>query len=190
MTDAPALDDLPDPTDRTAPWHEGIPAYLAWWEALRGGDDLDVLHRVIAHDLTENYAEAVPSTEALDALAELGPLLEIGAGAGYWARLLQDRGVDVLPVDRERRRAPWTDVATGDHHTAADYRGRALFVCWPPDHGLLGNVLAVAPQRTLALVTFDREDGDGPPGGAWQPGPRVVLPTWPGRRDDLVIWTR
>jgi hypothetical protein len=28
---------LPDPTDRTAAWHGGVPAYLAWWKRLMEG---------------------------------------------------------------------------------------------------------------------------------------------------------
>lgn len=36
---------------------------------------------------------------ALDALAERAPLLEIGAGLGYWAAALRARGVSVHAVD-------------------------------------------------------------------------------------------
>ena len=35
------------------------------------------------------YAWAIPSDEAIHAIAELGPLLELGAGTGYWAWLLR-----------------------------------------------------------------------------------------------------
>ncbi len=37
--------------------------------------------------------------EALKALAGVGPLLEVGAGTGYWAFLLRQAGVAVTAVD-------------------------------------------------------------------------------------------
>lgn len=46
------------------------------------------------------------SCTGLNGLTELGPLPEIGVGAGYWSRLLRDRGAEVLAVDRDRSRAP------------------------------------------------------------------------------------
>jgi len=45
-------------------------------------------------------AYAIPSTEALEALAGLGmPLVECGAGTGYWASLLRARGVEITAYD-------------------------------------------------------------------------------------------
>jgi hypothetical protein len=41
----------------------------------------------------------VPNEAALTTLAALGPLVEMGAGTGYWARLLKMRGAQVLPMD-------------------------------------------------------------------------------------------
>ena len=37
--------------------------------------------------------------ELLDALAERAPLVEVGAGLGYWAAALRARGVPVLALD-------------------------------------------------------------------------------------------
>ena len=46
-----------------------------------------------------SLAFAVPSERALDLLASYAPLVEMGAGTGYWARLLQLRGVQVAAFD-------------------------------------------------------------------------------------------
>jgi protein-L-isoaspartate O-methyltransferase len=45
------------------------------------------------------YAYAPPNTAALEALLARSPLLELGAGTGYWARLLRGAGADVLALD-------------------------------------------------------------------------------------------
>ena len=37
--------------------------------------------------------------QALDAIAALGPIIEVGAGTGYWAALLQHRGATPGPSD-------------------------------------------------------------------------------------------
>jgi hypothetical protein len=45
------------------------------------------------------YAYATPSPDALAVLAKYAPLVEMGAGTGYWASLLAARGVDVMAFD-------------------------------------------------------------------------------------------
>ena len=45
------------------------------------------------------FAFAVPNEAALNELAALSPIVEIGAGTGYWASLLRSKGVDVVAYD-------------------------------------------------------------------------------------------
>ena len=49
------------------------------------------LRRCISH--------AVPSAQLLKALAKLGPIVEVGAGSGYWSAMLHERGVDTIAYD-------------------------------------------------------------------------------------------
>jgi len=42
--------------------------------------------KVVAEPLVEQYAWAVPDDKALNILQEFSPLVELGAGKGYWAR--------------------------------------------------------------------------------------------------------
>ena len=53
----------------------------------------------IRDHLSRKYAFGVPGNYALDCLARYGPLVEIGAGTGYWARCLRERGVDIFAYD-------------------------------------------------------------------------------------------
>jgi hypothetical protein len=110
-------------------------------------------------ELAALFSWAIPGEGALAVLALHAPLLECGAGTGYWAALLRARGVDVLasdlappgrPAAREpggtagrapgnkyhhSRRRPWTEIATASAAGAvrgARTSGRTLFLCWPP----------------------------------------------------------
>src|SRR5579883_1374914 len=48
----------------------------------------------------QKYAHAIPTNTALTAIADFAPIIEIGAGTGYWAFLLRRRGVDIICYDR------------------------------------------------------------------------------------------
>ena len=92
---------------------------------------------------TASYAFALPSEAALRAVAEASPrgVVEVGAGTGYWARLLRDRGVDVVaydvapPPSPDNRWfagvAPWYPVRVGDESAVERHADRTLLLVWP-----------------------------------------------------------
>jgi hypothetical protein len=102
------------------------------------------------HGVKLTYSWAIPNDEALDAIAARGPIVEIGAGGGYWAGLLRARGVDIVAYDpdpvtgppsrggyragqTERRwsEVAWSEVRHGDHTAAAYHPDRTLLLVWP-----------------------------------------------------------
>lgn len=105
------------------------------------------------HAAKRTYSWAVPNDEALAAIAEHSPagVVEIGAGGGYWARLLRARGVDVIAYDPDPvvgyphlggarpgedpgtrwSNVSWTEVLVADHHAAAHHPDRTLLLVWP-----------------------------------------------------------
>ena len=57
--------------------------------------------KILRRSLRRRYSYSIPSEEALQAIASIGePMVEIGAGKGYWAKLLQEKGVDIVATDR------------------------------------------------------------------------------------------
>jgi hypothetical protein len=94
-------------------------------------------------ELIARYAFAIPTDEALDAIRAVSPrgVVEIGAGTGYWARLLHDRGVEVAAYDLAPAPSgdnpwfagtePWHPVDRGDHTAAALHPERTLLIVWP-----------------------------------------------------------
>jgi hypothetical protein len=117
-------------------------------------------------DLAQRYAYVVPDERSLSLLGELGAMVEMGAGTGYWAYRLLARGVDVIaydqaPPDGERANryhaptATWTDVVAADQAVLTEHSDRALFLCWPPLFSSLGDCLTTYNGNTVALI------GDG-----------------------------
>lgn len=90
--------------------------------------------------LRKRYSYAVPTESSLHAVASCGPLIEVGAGKGYWAKMLSEMGVDVMAYDIRRpeqndytdRQKPFTEVFVHDVDIVAAYPDRTLFICWPP----------------------------------------------------------
>lgn len=118
---------------------------------LSGNPLLDDRHRVgpirredpLCQRLVRRYAYGVPTDEALDAIAGGSPagVVELGAGTGYWARLLHERGVDVVAYDRWPPPSgnnrfvddvtPWFPVRSGDESVVARHADRTLLLVWP-----------------------------------------------------------
>jgi hypothetical protein len=112
------------------------------WDTLFSGDDdqecrnawvrLDVL----GGPLCDKYAWAIPNKRALNIIANFSPNVEVGAGKGYWASLLQAIGVDVLCFDKkDNQPGCWTEVQKGGPTVLKEKacRKRTLFLCYPDD---------------------------------------------------------
>jgi len=90
----------------------------------------------------DSYAWAIPDDRALKAVKACAPIVEMGAGAGYWARLLRDEGVEVKAFDKDvggdARAAgvavePFTRVEKGGPEVLGDYTESSLLLIYPDD---------------------------------------------------------
>jgi len=139
---------------------------------------------MLAHrrEFTERYAFSVPTPDVLGMVALYSPIVEIGAGSGYWARCLSRAGADVVAYDKTppddalpwpwggwEEMNPWFDaeyfpVRTGDETAAALHPGRSLLLCWPLyDHPMASRALAAyveAGGRTLIYIGDPASSGD------------------------------
>jgi len=191
------------------------PYYDEWFRVTRGGKSIDSLlalssftERIEAFErrpeLCVKYAWAVPSEEALAALLALGPIVEVGAGKGYWAKLLRERGGDVIAYDKDPRQSqwvdrgePWSEVLIGDEAAAAAHFERALFLCWPPyDTPFAARALDAYLGSGGRRVAYLGEGTGGCTGDdafherlGTLGKPRLVkVPQWPGIHDRLEIY--
>ncbi len=137
--------------------------------------------------LAQRYAYVLPTDSTLAMLAGLGPLVEIGAGTGYWAHRLRSIGVDIVafdqaPLDGERTNRyhfhvrPWTHVEQGDQTVLSGHSDRGLLLCWPPLFSSLGDCLTYYRGDTVAYIG---DEGIGLPGWITCRKPSPTLPRPP-----------
>lgn len=117
---------------------------------------------------------AIPCAEAVAALAELGPLVEIGAGTGSWSALLSSAGQDVIATDAVGAGRVSYGFDAGAHHpvTAMEaatavrtHQDRAVLCSWPTENdGWAADAAAlIRPGQRLALIGEPRGGCTGSP---------------------------
>lgn len=173
-------------------------------------------------DLSRQYSWAIPTENALTAVANYSPrgVVEIGAGGGYWAMLLRERGVDVVAYDpdpigpnRWHTGRRWATVTGGDHTVVRDHPDRTLLLCWPEaDAAWAGEVVQQYAGDTVihigelgSITTGDDRMhallGDSPcchdqacdcdlPPAQFGMIDRVALPNWLPAHDELYVHAR
>lgn len=161
-------------------------------------------------ELRSRYAFAIPSPEAIALINGYGPIVEIGAGTGYWAKVLSDHGGDVLAFDLlglaweqwfPHGQVEGVVVGRGGSEKAVEHAQRTLLLVWPPyDEAMAHDVLRQyegAGGRRLVYV------GEGPGGctadddffaaignGTWKEAATLAIPQWTGIYDNLWVYER
>ena len=105
------------------------------------------------------YGFAVPTDEIIQKIIQLAegePIVEIGAGTGYWASLLHAAGANIdaydispprLNKNQYKFEREWMHVKRGGPRAIKD-RHKTLFLCWPNY------------QSKMDLICYKRFQGD------------------------------
>src|SRR5262245_15050863 len=162
-------------------------------------------------ELASLFAWAIPTDEAIALLARHGPLVECGAGMGYWSALLRARGANVVAYDsappgrktandyHRRARRPWSEVRRAPSAAAARrHTDRTLLLCWPPLDDDRASYAALRAYRG-DLVIYVGEPDEGATGSVrfhrelrlnWTLVETLDLPNWPRLRDRVMVYRR
>jgi hypothetical protein len=164
------------------------------------------------------FEELWGTTAPLALNQNIARIVEVGAGTGYWASLLRQRGADVLATDS----APlsdksvgasygsnfnnayhgnfqkWTDVTMSESYEAASANSdRCLFMCYAPPLGKMAEAALQAYRGTrIALVGEFKGDTGTPQFEALLHGQWVLardpidLPQWGNTCYNLTFWRR
>eukprot|EP00011_Vannellida_sp_DIVA3-517-6-12_P007610 CAMPEP_0114623100 /NCGR_PEP_ID=MMETSP0168-20121206/10073_1 /TAXON_ID=95228 ORGANISM="Vannella sp., Strain DIVA3 517/6/12" /NCGR_SAMPLE_ID=MMETSP0168 /ASSEMBLY_ACC=CAM_ASM_000044 /LENGTH=416 /DNA_ID=CAMNT_0001834325 /DNA_START=239 /DNA_END=1486 /DNA_ORIENTATION=+ len=165
-------------------------------------------------DVVDKFAWAIPDERALRIIQAIdienarNGVIEVGAGAGYWAGLMLQRGIDVLAFDLKEcdKYAP---VKVGSPDVVKDHPGRILFLCYPDEFEeshesmalqclekfagdyvihvgeLFGRTVGVAEWGRSSAVEFQERLARH-----FHEVVSVPLPSWPFARDTLTVWKR
>jgi len=94
------------------------------------------------------HAWAVPNKSILLEMVKYSPIVEIGAGTGYWASKIKENGGKIDAYDacppRECKnifhgKIEYYPIKKGgpDQLTRAKYKRWSLFLCWPPPNNAM-----------------------------------------------------
>lgn len=154
--------------------------------------------------MTKKFSWAVPSEAALDVISKYGSMVEIGAGTGYWAKLLKERGVNILPFEKYfyednpyGHTEEWTEVCEGDESILDKFHKSVnLFLCWPPAGEsmaydcvvnfkgeyimYIGEIYGCTADDDFHCEIYDN----------WEEVEHCDIPNWHGASDALYVYKR
>jgi len=168
-------------------------------------------------DYINQYGFSTPTEKAVDQLVEFiggDGVLEIGAGYGLWAKLLQDKGVNVTAVDShdkawterkeedrgayDPRNQTYTDVKVMDHINALSVYGNfnVLMMVWPDYQNTMATE---ATQKFKGSKMIYIGEGWGGCTGSecyfeelkkWEEVGTIEIPQWDMIHDSIYLYTR
>lgn len=162
-------------------------------------------------DYIERFGFAILTAEIIERLRSYSPILEVGAGSGYWAFELQQAGLDVVASDpgEERFRMglkseakhwehSWTMLERTPGQQAVVYHpNRALLMVWPSYQAAWP--VEVLHAFTGSIVIYVGEGSGGCTAGdafheLLQQDYRLMtehgIPQFAGMHDSLMIYER
>jgi len=170
---------------------------------------LDLAER--RRELASLFSWAIPTDAAIHVVARYAPLVECGAGMGYWTALLRARGIDVIACDlappgrkarndyHRRGRGPWTQIERGSSaEVARRHADRSLVLCWPPYENDAASYAVLRAYRGDVVIYIGEPD-EGATGSVrfhrelrlnWTPVEELELPHWPQLRDRVIVYRR
>jgi len=156
-------------------------------------------------DAIRKFGFSIPCIEAVRAIAAGSPLVEVGAGSGYWTRLLKAAGADVVVTDIGEGQQGNYQITVGEDVTRLSAQDavkkwpeRNVFVSWPSYEMSWAFEMArlIQSGRTLFYIgegnggctaddrfhrLMDRE---------FHEAATIRIPQWPGIHDRLYVMVR
>ena len=137
------------------------------------------------------------------------PIVEIGAGTGYWAALVKQAGGDIIAFDPHpprvnyeknpyhQRTATFFPVKRGSYNQAKNRPDRTLFMCWPPYNSSIA--YRTLREYTGSTLIFVGEGEGGCTGNddffklleyEFNIIEEVDIPQWYGIHDRMMVFER
>jgi hypothetical protein len=156
----------------------------------------------LRNTLAKRYSWAIPDTRAIEIVLAHSPIVDFGAGTGYWAAVLSRAGADVVAYDTKPYRNSWCDakwhpVVEGGPDVLEQHSDRTLLLVWPPYNTPMGAAcLRRWRGQTLIFVgegaggcTADDEFFATLERELYRTDTHFI-PRWDGLNDYLSVWCR
>lgn len=129
------------------------------------------IERVFFGALRERFAYSVLSREILEIVSASSPLVELAAGNGYIAWLLQQLGADIVAIEpypveegknwffNTRFGLPskggqsWMRMEKGSAGDLTKFSDRTLLLCWPPKNAMASDALRFYSGHRIILIS-------------------------------------
>jgi hypothetical protein len=156
------------------------------------------------HDMCRKYSFAIPTQEAIQEISKFSPIVEIGAGSGYWANLLQKAGTEVLAYDKYPKdnkykfTEKYTNVEKANENILNDIDpSYNLLLCWPNyDSDFAYNALKAFKGKNLIYIgepeggCTGNEKFHNELSNNWKLIKTLDIPQWDGIHDLIIIYTK
>lgn len=154
------------------------------------------------------YAYAVPTPSAIEAILKYSPIVEIGAGTGYWASLLKKAGAkvvayDSVPTNEEGEQnefhanvPSFCAVQQAGPKVLRKHATHSLFICFPPpdDNMAIDSLISFTGQHVIHIGEWEGFTGstefENHLFTNFELVERVELPNWQDTCYDLTVWKR
>ena len=113
------------------------------------------------------FGFAVPTRAAIRLISRYSPILEVGAGTGYWAMELAQAGVNIAATDPTpgmylEGSSLWSRIdQIGGTEALDKYPGRNLLICWPEMAAWPGDVVNECSSKHIIYVGEPRNGCTG-----------------------------
>lgn len=168
------------------------------WEDTGALKRFDFDNYKLRDPFTKFFSWAIPSAEAIAAIIELGPCLEVMAGQGYWANLINAAGGKIIATDDGSWKydGNWFQVNTLQAFDAVkicDYE--SVLICWPHFNSK-DDTPVLKHMKPCSHLIFVGESAGGCTGSEdfhdtmckdFEEIRTITLPQWDGIHDELVI---
>ena len=149
------------------------------------------------------FGFSLPCAEVLDTLAKHAPILEVGAGTGYWTALMRHRGIEVIGTDPDLQHH-WKDgVGRYDPHQARleaktavrRYPDRTVFCSWPSLNQTWFRQALKAMRRGQCVIVIE-EDACADDrtwnyrDAHFESEEHITVPAWYGCNDRCGVWRK
>lgn len=165
---------------------------------------LEVLDR--RTELATEYAWSIPNDAAIDVIVNHSPVIEVGAGTGYWASLVEQAGGEITATDSHPSpKTRWSDIypleaTQAVREAMASGRDFTLLMVFPPrDDPMAADAARLFHNHGGERLIYVGEGRNGVNANFtfhqqlfrwWDLVDVVEIPTFFGMRDRLEVWER